>query len=380
MDFNLSKEHVMSQKAFRDFCRKEMAPLIEEGEETGKFPLDLFPKMGDLGYLGASFPEEYGGMGADKITECLLIDEVHQVSAGIGGALLVQLGLGTYPILKYGSEEQKKNYLEPAILGEKIASFSLTEPDAGSDAAAIQATADRDGDSYILNGTKTFITNCPICDYTIFVGYTDPSQRGKGINLFIVDKDTPGFDRGKKLDKLGLRIAETSEPVFSDCRVPASAMIGTEEDVGFAQLEETLRWGRIVYGARCSGLSQAIYDMTAEYTKKRMAFGKSIASYQVNKFKLAEMAMYIDIIRTITYRAAWMHDQGMPCAKEASMLKLFATEAAQKIADMGMQLHGGYGYMMEAPVQRFWRDARAFTITEGTSEVQHLVIAKELGL
>lgn len=380
MDFQLSKEHLMSQRAFRDFCRKEMTPLIEEGEETGRFPIELFTKMGDLGYLGASFPEAYGGMGADKITECLLIDEVHQVSAGIGGALLVQLGLGTFPILKYGSEEQKKKYLEPAVLGKMIASFSLTEPDAGSDAAAIQATAERDGDSYILNGSKTFITNGPICDYTIFVGYTDPTQRGKGINLFIVDKDTPGFDRGKKLDKLGLRIAETSEPVFDNCRVPASAMIGTEDDAGFAQLEETLRWGRIVYGARCAGLAQGIYDMTVDYCKKRVAFGKPIGSYQVNKFRLAEMAMYIDIIRTITYRAAWMHDQGMPCAKEASYVKLFSTEAAQKIADIGMQLHGGYGYMMEAPIQRFWRDARAFTITEGTSEVQHLVIAKELGL
>jgi alkylation response protein AidB-like acyl-CoA dehydrogenase len=380
MDFQLSKEHLMSQRAIRDFCRKEIAPLIEQGEEDGKFPLELFPKMGELGYLGASFPEDYGGMGTDKITECLLIDEVHQISAGIGGAVLVQLGLGTFPILKYGSEEQKKKFLEPAILGKKIASFSLTEPDAGSDAAAIKATAVRDGDSYILNGTKIFITNGPICDYTIFVGYTDPTKRGKGINLFIVEDGTPGFIKGKKLDKLGLRICETSEMVFDNCRVPASVMIGSEEDAGFAQLEETLRWGRIVYGARCAGLAQGIYDMTLKYGKQRVAFGKPVGSYQVNKFQLADIAMYIDIIRTITYKAAWMHEQGIPCAKEASYVKLFSTEITQKIADFGMQLHGGYGYMMEAPIQRFWRDARAFTITEGTSEIQRMVIAKELGL
>jgi len=379
MDFKLSKEHVLTQRAVRDFCKKEIAPLVEKGEEDGKFPVQILSKMGELGYLGASFPEEYGGSGADKITECLFIDEIHQVSAGVGGALLVQLGLGTFPILKYGSEEQKEKYLRPAISGEKIASFSLTESDAGSDAASIQATAVRDGDSYILNGSKIFITNGPICDYTIFVGYTDTARRHHGINLFIVEDGTPGFTKGPKMDKVGLRIAETSEMVFDNCRVPASAIIGSEDEGGFEQLEETLRWGRIVYGARCAGLSQAVYDMTVDYVKKRVAFGRPIIKNQVVRFRLAEMAMYIDIIRTITYKAAWMHEQGLPCAKEASYVKLFSTEAAQKIADMGMQLHGGAGYMMETPIQRFWRDARAFTITEGTSEIQHMVIAKELG-
>jgi len=380
MDFELSKEHLMTRNAIRDFCKKEITPLIEEGEEEGKFPKQLMTKMGELGFLGAGFPEEYGGLGADKISECLFVDEVHQVSAGVGGAVLVQLGLGTFPILKYGSEEQKEKYLKPAITGEKIASFSLTESDAGSDAASIQATAVREGDSYVLNGTKIFITNGPICDYTIFVGYTDPSKRGTGINLFIVEDGTPGFTKGQKLDKVGLRICETSEIVFDNCRIPSSAIIGSEDQGGFEQLEETLRWGRIVYGARCAGLGQAIYDMTADYVKNRVAFGRPIIKNQVVKFRLAEMAMLIDIIRTITYKAAWLHEQGLPCAKEASYVKLFSTEAAQKIADMGMQLHGGAGYMMETPIQRFWRDARAFTITEGTSEIQHMVIAKELGL
>ncbi len=380
MDFQFTEEHVMFRDMARKFCDNEVAPLVDEGEETGIFPKQLFPMMGELGFLGASFPEEVGGVGADKITECLLIEELHRVSAGVGGAIMVQLGLGTYPILTDGSDEQKETYLKPAVMGEKIASFSLTEPDAGSDAASIRATAVKDGDSYILNGTKIFITNGPISDYTIFVGYTDPSKRGLGINLFVVEKETPGFTVGKKLDKVGLRIAETGEMIFEDCRVPASALIGTEEQAGFKQIEDTLRWGRIIYGARCAGTGQAIFDLTKQFAQERIAFRKPISKFQYNTFKLAEMAMYLDIMKTITYRAAWMHDHHMPCAKEASIVKLFCTESVQKMADMGMQMHGGWGYMMEYPIQRFWRDVRAYTVTEGTSEIQHIVIARECGI
>jgi butyryl-CoA dehydrogenase len=380
MDFKLTEEHLMFRDAIRKFAEKEIAPLVDEGEETGKFPVQLFPMMGDLGFLCACFPEKYGGAGADKITECLMVEEIHRISAGVGGAIMIQEGLGTFPILEYGSEEQKEQYLRPAIKGQKISSFSLTEPDAGSDAASIRATAVKDGDSYILNGAKIFITNGPICDYTVFVGYTDPSKRGKGINLFIVEDGTPGFTKGKKLDKVGMRITETSEMIFEDCRVPASAMIGSEEDAGFEQCEGTLRWGRIIYGARCAGVAQAVFEASKGFVKDRVAFGKPLSKFQINKFKLADMAVYIDIIRTITFRAAWMHEQGLPCNKEASIVKLFCTEAVQKVADMGMQMHGGYGYMMEYPIQRCWRDARAFTITEGTSEIQRMIISKELGI
>jgi len=380
MDFQLSKQHEMIKKEVKHFAEKEIAPLVEEGEASGKFPVHLFRKMGELGYLCCSYPEAYGGLATDKITECIIVEEIHRISAGIGGAFMVQDGLGTYPILKYGSEEQKEKYLKPAIAGEKISSFSLTEPDTGSDVANIKATAIRDGDSYILNGSKVFITNGPICDYTIFVGYTDPSSKWKGINLFIVDKGTPGFRVGKKLDKVGLRSAETSEMFFDNCRVPASALIGTEDQAGFEQCEETLIWGRIIYGARCVGVLRAILEETQKFATGRTAFGKQIAQFQVNKFRLAEMAMYIDIIRTITYRAAWMHERGMPCKREASIVKLFSTEAVQRMAEYGVQMHGGWGFMMEYPIQRFWRDSRAFTITEGTSEIQHLIIAGEMGL
>lgn len=380
MDFKLSKQHEMIRKEVKLFAEKNIAPLVDAGEETCKFPVQLYPMMGELGYLCCSFPEEYGGMASDKITECIIIEEIHRVSAGVGGSFMVQEGLGTFPILKYGSAAQKEKYLKPAIAGKMISSFSLTEPDAGSDAANIKATAIKDGNDYILNGSKVFITNGPIADYTIFAGYTDPTKKGKGINLFIVDKGTPGFKVGKKLDKVGLRICETSEMFFDNCRVPASAMIGTEDMAGFDQLEETLIWGRIIYGARCVGVLRAILDETRKFASNRTAFGKHISKFQVNSFKLAEMAMYIDIIRTITYRAAWMHEQGLPCKKEASIVKLFSTEAVQKMAEYGIQMHGGWGFMMEYPIQRFWRDARAFTITEGTSEIQHLIIAKEMGL
>ncbi len=328
------------QNEVRNFVQKEISPLVEEGEENGKFPVQLFPMMGELGFLCSDYPEEYGGLGTDKITECIIVEELHRVSAGIGGAVMVQGGLGTYPILKYGSKEQKEKYLKPAIAGQKISSFSLTEPDAGSDVANIKATAKKDGDSYILNGSKTFITNGPIADYTIFVGYTDVTRKGQGINLFIVDKGTPGFE----------------------------------------QCEETLIWGRIIYGARCVGLLRAILEETKKFATNRTTFNKPISKFQINSFRLAEMEMYIDIIRTITYRAAFLHEQGFPCKKEASIVKLFSSEAVRKMASYGMQMHGGWGLMMEYPIQRYWRDASAFTITEGTSEIQHLIISREMGI
>jgi alkylation response protein AidB-like acyl-CoA dehydrogenase len=379
MDFELTQEHMIFRDAIRDFAEKEIAPLVEEAEETETFPVELFPKMGDLGFLCVCYPEEYGGPGADKITECIYVEELCRVSAGITSAFLVQGGLGTYPILQYGTEEQKQRYLVPAIKGRKISAFGLTEPNAGSDAASIRTRAVRDGDHYLINGSKTFITNAPICDFVLVAAYTDPTRRGEGVNLFIVEDGTEGFRKGKKLKKVGNRSSETGELFFEDCRVHRSQMIGEREGGGFAQLEDTLRSGRITYGARCSGLAQAIFEASLQYSRERVQFGKPIGRFQVNRFRLAEMAMYIDIMRTITYRAAWLHDQGRPCMKEASMVKLFCSEALQQIASWGMQLFGGYGYMMEYPMQRYWRDARLFTITEGTSEIQHMIIAREMG-
>jgi len=308
------------------------------------------------------------------------VEELCRVSAGICSAFLVQGGLGTYPILQYGTEEQKQRYLVPAVRGRKIAAFGLTEPDAGSDAAGIRTRAVRSGDHYVINGSKTFITNAPIADFVMVAAYTDPTRRGEGVSLFIVEDGTPGFRKGRKLSKVGNRPSETGELFFEDCRVPAEQLLGGQEGGGFAKLEDTLRSGRITYGARCTGLAQAIFEASSAYARERFQFGRPIGRFQVNRFKLAEMAMNIEIMRTFTYKVAWLHDRGKLCMKEASMVKLFCSEALQKIASDGMQLFGGYGYMMEYPIQRYWRDARLFTVTEGTSEIQHLIIAKELGL
>ncbi|MBW2137232.1 MAG: acyl-CoA dehydrogenase family protein [Deltaproteobacteria bacterium] len=380
MDFELTEEHRIFQKFIRDFAETEIAPLVEEAEETNTFPRQLFKKMGDMGFLCPRYPEELGGGGADKITEIIMAEELNRINAGIAASLMVQGGLSTQPIYRFGSEEQKERILKPAIRGDKIGAFALTEPNSGSDAASIKTRAVRDGDQYVLNGTKIFITNGPICDYAVVAAYTDPSRRGEGISLFIVEKGSPGFSCSRKLDKVGNRSIETGELVFEDCRVSADNLIGGREGGGFSMIADTLTSGRITYGGRCTGTAQAAYELTVQYAKDRVQFGKPIIKFQATRFKLAEMAMNIDIMRSYTYRVAWMYDQGKQVQKEASMVKLFTAETLQKILADSMQIHGGYGYMMEYPIQRFWRDGRLFTITEGTSEIQRLVIARELGL
>jgi butyryl-CoA dehydrogenase len=378
MDFELTEEQKIFKSAIRKFAEKEIAPLVDEAEEKEKFPVELFPKMGKLGYLGIRYPEEYGGAGVDKVTECIYVEELHRICSGIAAGLLTG-SLACDPIFYFGSEEQKQEYIVPTIKGAKIAAFALTEPNVGSDAASIQSRAIKDGDHYILNGTKVFISNGPICDYCIVAAYTDPTKRGEGINLFIVDKGTPGFTVSRKLSKVGNRSTETGELVFEDCRVPKKSMIGEKEGGGFAQLMKTLRSGRVAFGSRCVGLAQSAFEMSLKYSQEREQFGRPIGRFQVNRFKLAEMTMYIDIMRTITFRAASLLDQNKNCMKEASMVKLFCTETLQKIVADAMQIHGGWGYMMEFPIQRIWRDARLYTITEGTSEIQHLIIAREMG-
>jgi alkylation response protein AidB-like acyl-CoA dehydrogenase len=379
MDFELTEEHRIFQKSIREFAEKEIAPLVDEAEETNVFPKQLFKKMGALGFLCPRYPVELGGGGGDKITECIMAEELNKINAGIAASLMVQGGLSTQPIYRFGSEAQKLSFLVPAIRGEKIAAFALTEPDSGSDAASIRARAIRDGDEYIINGTKIFITNGPICDYVIVAAYTDPNKRGEGINLFIVEKGSPGFSVSRKLDKVGNRSIETGELVFENCRVPAKNMIGEKEGGGFHMIDDTLISGRITYGGRCTGTAQAAYDLTVKYARERVQFGKPIITFQATRFKLAEMAMNIDIMRSYTYRVAWMYDQGKNVRKESSMVKLFTAETLQKILSDSMQIHGGYGYMMEFPIQRYWRDGRLFTITEGTSEIQRLIIAREAG-
>jgi len=378
MDFELTEENRIFQDAIRDFAQKEIAPLVDEAEENNVFPQQLFKKMGEQGFLCPRYPVELGGGGGDKITECIMMEELNKVNAGIAASLMAQSGLCTQPIYRFGSEEQKQRFLIPAIKGEKIGAFGLTEPDAGSDAASIKTRAVRDGDDYIINGTKIFITNGPICDYVLLAAYTDPTKRGQGINLFVVEKGSPGFSVSRKLDKVGNRSIETGELVFEDCRVPAKNMIGEKEGGGFDMITDTLMSGRITYGSRCTGTAQAAYDLTVQYAKERVQFGRPIIKFQATRFKLAEMATNIDVMRSYTYCVAWMYDQGKNVRKESSMVKLFTAETLQKILADSMQIHGGYGYMMEYPIQRYWRDGRLFTITEGTSEIQRLVICREL--
>jgi alkylation response protein AidB-like acyl-CoA dehydrogenase len=379
MYFELTEEHKMFQKFIRDFAKKEISPLVEEAEEKNIFPKQLFKMMGEMAFLCPRYPEEIGGGGGDKITEIIMAEELNRINAGIAASLMVQGGLSTQPIYRYGSQEQKEKILIPAVKGEKIGAFALTEPNSGSDAASIKTRAVRDGNEYIINGTKIFITNGPICDYAVVAAYTDPSKRGEGISLFIVEKESPGFSVSRKLDKVGNRSIETGELVFEDCRVPAANLIGGKEGGGFSMLADTLTSGRITYGGRCTGTAQAAYELTVQYAKERIQFGKPIIKFQNTRFKLAEMAMSIDLMRTYTYRVAAMYDQGKKVRKEAAMVKLFTAETLQKILADSMQIHGGYGYMMEYPIQRFWRDGKLFTITEGTSEIQRLVIARESG-
>lgn len=383
MEFELSEEQKIFKDMIRNFAETEIAPLVDEAEETGVTPLELFPKMGELGYLGITYPEQYGAAGADKITEMILIEELNKVCAGIAGAVsTTHSGLGLRAINEYGSEEQKQRFLVPAIKGQRIAAFALTEPDAGSDAIAMRTRAVKDGSDYVINGSKIFISNGTFCDFVPVACYTtDPKQvekRGKGISLIVVEKGTPGFE-ARKLHKVGNNSQETAELFFEDCRVPQENLIG-EEGEGLNQVLATLKAGRLAYGARATGLAQSAYDIVSKYAQERVQFGRPIAKFQANTFKLVDMAINIDIMRLMTYRGAWLADQGVDYMKEACMVKVFATETLQQLMLDALSIHGGYGYMMEYPIQRLWRDAKMLNITEGTSEMSRLAIARALGI
>jgi alkylation response protein AidB-like acyl-CoA dehydrogenase len=293
---------------------------------------------------------------------------------------MVQGGLATDPLLHYGSEELKQKYLPSAVRGEKIGAFALTEPDAGSDASGIRTTATRQGKGYRLNGSKTFITNGTICDFVTVAAYTDPVKRGTGINLFVVEREDPGFSVIKKLEKLGNHSSDTAELAFDDCYVPKERMIGEREGGGLGQLEGTLKSGRLTYGARSTGVGQAAFDAILSYIKGTRRHGQPLAKSQAIRFTMAEMAMSLEAMRYMTYRGAWLFDQGLASMKDASIVKLFCTESLQRIVQKAMAIQKNIGLMMENPIQRFLRDARLFKIPEGTSEIQHLVIARELGL
>ena len=379
MDFEFSEEHKMLRAAARDFAEREIAPLVDEAEAKEQFPVQLFPMAGELGYLCLSYPAKYGAGDVGMIGECIVMEEMSRINNGIAVALMTQGGIATEPILAHGTEEQRQKYLVPAIKGQVIGAFGLTESNAGSDVAAIETTAIRKGNKYIINGNKMYISNGPICDYVLLAAYTDKSQvASKGISIFIVDSDTPGLSR-TKLEKFCGRSTDTAELFFDDCAVPAENLVG-EEGRGFIYVLEGLDAGRISHSATSVGLAQAAYEAALDYAQQRVQFGQPIYKFQVNSFKLAKMAMDIEAARWLMYRAAWMYDQGTRRFKETAMTKLFSSEVAQRVTTEAMQIHGGAALVSKSPVQRYFRDARRATITEGTSEIQEIVISRALGL
>jgi butyryl-CoA dehydrogenase len=380
MFYELNEEQKAFQKRVREIYEREVSPLVEEYERKEAFPVQLYPILGTEHLLCLRCPKEYGGPGLDKISECITVEELNRICVGIGASIMVQGGLATDPILHFGSEELKQKYLSPAVRGEKIGAFALTEPNAGSDASGIQATAVRSGDTYRINGTKTFITNGTICDFVTVAAYTDSSKRGTGINLFVVERGDPGFSVIKTLKKLGNHSSDTAELAFDDCDVLKERMLGKQEGGGLMQLEGTLKSGRLTYGARSTGVGQAAFEATLSYVKRTKRHGQLLARSQAFRFMLAEMAMSMEAMRYMTYRGAWLFDQGLATMKDASVVKLFCSEAVQSIVQKAMAIQKDSGLRVDNPVQRFLRDGRLSKIPEGTSEIQHLVIAGGLGL
>lgn len=379
MNFDLSEEQRIFQKAIRDFAEKEIAPLVERAEEEERLPLELFPRMGKLGYLGVRYPEVYGGAGADKISECIWAEELFRICRGIATSLFAHSHLGTFPIFAFGTEEQKARFLIPALRGEKIAAFALTEPNAGSDVQAIESWARKDRNRYILRGSKMFVTNGNLADFVLVAAYTDRNRKFEGISLFVVERGTEGFRVSRKLKKEGSRSSETAELNFEDCSILEENLVGRREGV-FREILKTLVEGRVTIAAGATGVARAAFEAALQYAKERVAFGRPIGQFQAIGFKLADMATFIEIARTMIYRVAWMIDQRRACLTEASMAKLFATEIAEKVTNEAMQVFGGYSQMREFPVGRYWRDARQLKIGEGTSEIQRRIICRQLGL
>ena len=379
IDLSLTDEQKAFRDALRKFANKEISPLVIEYEERAEYPRFLFERIGELGYLGARFPEEFGGSGGDTMFSVIMSEELGYVSPGIYLGIYVHLYLAMSGILLFGTNEQKKKYLEPGIRGDMIGAWGFAEPGAGSDPGSMTTRAKREESDFIINGTKMFITNGTFADFVVVTAVTDPSLGMKGISLFIVDKDTPGFSVSKKLNKMGMKASEAAELVFEDCRVPASNMLG-KENTGFIAAMGTLTEGRIVAASFAVGLGRAAYDAALDYAKTRYQFGQPIGKFQGIQWMLADMATQIEAAKLLTYQAAWLAGEGAPHIKESSMAKLFATEMASKVCAQAVQIHGGYGFMDEYPVSRFYRDCKLLEIGEGTSQIHRNTIARSIGL
>ena len=382
--FTLSDEHKMIQKAARDFAENEIKPIAAEFDERGDFPLETIKKMGEMGFMGIEVPEEYGGAGMDTLAYVLALEEICKADASHGTIMSVNNSLFNYGLLMYGTEEQKQNFLIPIASGEKIGAYSLTEPMSGSDASTMRSRAELDGDEYILNGRKSWVSGGPVADYVVVFMMTDPEAGHRGISCFLVDASLPGFIRAKKEPKMGIRASATSELVFEDYRCPVENRLG-EEGEGFKIAMTVLDAGRIGIGAQALGIAEAAYEASVAYAKEREAFGKKIGQFQGISFKLADMKTRIEASRLLIHQAAFAKENfkttGVRFTLEASMAKLFASETATFCADAAVQIHAGMGYSKELPVERYYRDAKITEIYEGTNEIQRMVIARlETGL
>ena len=373
----LKEEHLQVREMARRFSDEVVAPQARDLDEREEFPTQLVKQMGELGFLGLPFPEKYGGAGLDTLAYAIAVEEIARACGSTAITLAAHVSLGCGPVYANGTEEQKQRFLVPMAKGEVLGAFGLTEPEAGSDAAGTQTRAEKVEGGYRVNGSKIYITNGSVAGFITFTARTDPSRGANGISAFIMPTATPGYRVGKKEKKMGLRASDTVEVVFEDCFVPAENMLG-EPTGGFKAFMKTLTGGRISIGALALGLAQGAYEHAAKYSKIRKQFGQTIASFQGIQFMLAEMAVKIEASRLLVYHAAALRDAGKEFAKEASMAKLFASETGNWVTDKAIQIHGGIGYCRDVPVERLHRDAKLMEIGEGTSEIQKIVIAREI--
>jgi len=379
LNFNLTEEQKLFQKIIREFCTKELKPLAEKIDKEEYLPRDLYKKMGKMGLMGMTVPQKYGGAGIDRVSYMIALEEICRVCGSTGLTVEAHNSLGVGHIYERGTEEQRKKYLPKLTSGDTFAAWALTEPNAGSDAASLQTTAVFKDNEWVINGTKQFITSGDVADVVTVMAKTDKKKGAKGISAFIVEKDTPGFNVGQLEDKLGLRGSRTAELVFDNCRIPKENLLG-EKDMGFIGAMNILDCGRTAIGAMSVGIARGALEDCIEYANQREQFGKKIGKFQAIQWMIADMATEIDAARLLVYRAAYLEDNNIKFSKEASMAKLFASEMAMRTTRNAIQIFGGYGYTKDYPLERYFRDVKLCEIGEGTSQVQRMVIAKQLGL
>ena len=377
MDFRLTEEQQLLRRTVREFAEAEIGPHVREWDEAQHFPAELMPKLAGLGLLGIQWPEQYGGAGMSAVDYCICIEELARVDPGVALSVAAHNGLCSAHIAMFGTEAQKQAYLVPLARGEKVGAWALTESNSGSDASGLRTAAARDGGDWVLNGSKAFTTHGASGHVCVAMAVTDRAAGPKGISAFIIEHGTPGMTAGKKEDKLGMRASETSEVLFADCRVPSDHLLG-QEGQGFVNALQVLDAGRIGIAALSVGLAQGAYEAALRYARERTAFGKTINRFQAIQWKLADSVTRIEAARLLTYRAAFLKDSGKRMTLESSMAKLYASEIAVKAADDCVQIHGGYGFVKDYPAEKFFRDVKLTTIGEGTSEIQRLVIARQL--